>query len=204
MQSSCRTKLDVDGVISVKYADTNLKAVCFDCGDLARDDGAEYLVARLDVCGDGRLILIDGFVIIQKCCGGDDGVGEVALVKSEFTEGAEHTRAFDAAKRALCDFLAAGENGVIKRGGNDVTDMNVPCARYYLHGLRLADVELTYPHMVGVGMLFHGEHLARDDVFYLRTEIFKGLDLGARERHSLGKFLVAYIYFNKLIEPFSA
>ena len=96
----------------------------------------------------------------------------------------------------------------MQRGRNKIAGMDVPCAGNYLHRFCLTDVDLADPHMVGVGVLFHGENLADENIAYLGAHILIGLDLRAGESHSLGKLAVVYIAdgnaVNKLSEPFSA
>ncbi|CDB43859.1 unknown [Firmicutes bacterium CAG:240] len=96
----------------------------------------------------------------------------------------------------------------MQRGRNKIAGMDVPCAGNYLHRLCLTDVDQADPHMVGVGVLFHGEDLADENVIYFCSKILIGLDLRAGEGHSLGKLAVVYIAdgnaVNKLSEPFSA
>ena len=91
---------------------------------------------------------------------------------------------------------------------DEVAGMDVPRAGDYLNGLDLTDIYLADPHMVGIGVLFHGEDLADENVFDLRAHILICLDLRAGQGHSLGKLMVVNIAdgnaVNKLGEPFSA
>ena len=60
-------------------------------------------------------------------------------------------------------------------------------------------------HVVAVGVLFHGEDLARDHVFEALVQALDGLDLGAGERHFVVELLVGdVVEVNKFVEPISA
>ena len=164
------------------------------------------LVAGLDVGGNGGLILVDGVIVVQNGGRRDNGIGEVVLRRhAKLLERAEHTVGLDAAQRALFDLDAAGQMCAGKRSGNIVAHMDVPRAGDDLHRLLPADVELADPHVVAVGVLFHGEDLARDHVFEALVQTLDGLDLGAGERHFVVELLVGdVVEVNKFVEPISA
>ena len=52
-------------------------------------------------------------------------------------------------------------------GGHQVAHMDVPRPSDDLDGLFLAHIQLADPHVVGVGVLFHGQDLAHHHVFDL-------------------------------------
>ncbi len=167
---------------------------------------AEHLVTGLDVGGDGGLVGVEGLVVVQKGGGGDDGVGEVVLGgQAQLLERAEHTVGQHAAQLALFDLHAAGQHGLVQGHGHQIAHVDVPRAGDDLHRLLPADVELADPHVVAVGVLFHGEDLARDHVFEALVQSLDGLDLGAGERHFIVELLVGdVVEVNKFVEPISA
>ena len=145
-------------------------------------------------------------IVVQKRRGRDDRVGEVVLGgQAQLLERAEHTVGRHAAQLALFDLHAAGQHGLVQRRGHQIADVDVPRAGDDLHRLLPADVELADPHMVAVGVLFHGEDLARDHVFEALVQTLDGLDLGAGERHFVVELLVGdVVEVNKFVEPISA
>ena len=173
---------------------------------LRRRDRSEHLVTGLDVGGDGGLGGVDGMIVVQERRGRDDRVGEVVLGgQAQLLERAEHTVGRHAAQLALFDLHAAGQHGLVQRRGHQIADMDVPRAGDDLHRLLPADVELADPHVVAVGVLFHGEDLARDHVFEALVQTLDGLDLGAGERHFVVELLVGdVVEVNKFVEPISA
>ena len=176
-------------------------------GHLHRDDRAVDLVSGLDVGGDGGLFGVQGVIVAQDGRRGDHGVGEVVGVQLQLAQGAQHARGGNAAQLALGDLLAAGEDGVVLRHGDEIAGMDVPCAGDDLDGLRFAHVDLADPHVVGVGMTLHRQDFADDNVLDLRAQVGGALHLGAGEGHGLGE--VAVVHFvqgdvYKFSEPFSA
>ena len=173
---------------------------------LRRRDRSEHLVTGLDVGGDGGLGGVDGMIVVQKRRGRDDRVGEVVLGgQAQLLERAEHTVGRHAAQLTLFDLHAAGQHGLVQRRGHQIADVDVPRTGDDLHRLLPADVELADPHVVAVGVLFHGEDLARDHVFEALVQTLDGLDLGAGERHFVVELLVGdVVEVNKFVEPISA
>ena len=198
--------LDGVGVLTVIDLHVIGKAVALNAGDAPADHGTEHLVAGLDVGGNGGLILVERLVVVQKSRSGDRGVGVVVLgVETELGKPAHHAVGQHAAQLALFDFDAAGQHGLVQRRGNEVADVDVPRTGDDLNGLRLSDVELADPHMVGVGVALHGQDSADDDVFQFRVPALDGFDLGAGERHGVVEFLVGNVVkINVIVEPFSA
>ena len=174
--------------------------------DLARDDLAEDLVARLDVGGDRGLGGVDGVVVVQKGGGLDDGIGEVVRRDIQLLERAEHTLGRNASELAARDLHAARKQGVVQGRGDKIALVDVPRAGADLDGLAQTDVNLRDQHVVGVGVLFELEDFADLDVFDARTQVLGHLNLGAGDGHGLGKGSVVVpvkrqVY--ELIEPFS-
>ena len=117
-------------------------------------------------------------MIVSENCGSlYFGVGEVTLIKTQLIKSAEHTVGNFATELASGDFLAAGKRGIMECGGNEIAYMHIPCTGDYLNGLSLTCVNTANPHMVGIGVLFHGQDLTDNDVAYLCTEILVSLDL---------------------------
>ena len=170
---------------------------------LGGNNRAIDLVAGLDVSGDGGLRGVDGMIVVQKRRGRDDGIGEVMLRRhAKLLERAEHAVRLDAAQLALFDLDAAGQVCAGKRGGHIVAHMDVPRARDDLHGLRLTDVDLHDPHVVGVFMALHLENFADDHVLEVLVGTLDGLDLRAGERHLVVEFLIGDILeVNEFVEP---
>ena len=170
---------------------------------LRRHHGAVDLVAGLDVGGDGGLILVDGMIVVQDGRGRDNGIGEVVLRRhAELLERAEHTVRLDAAQRALFDLYTARQVRAVQRGRDMVANVDVPRARDDLHRLRLTDVDLQDPHMVGILVALHFEHLAHDHVLEVFVGALDGLDLRAGERHIVVELLIGDILeVNELVEP---
>ena len=80
--------------------------------------------------------------------------------------------------------------------------MDVPRAGDDLHRLRLTDVDLHDPHVVGVFMALHFENFADNHVFEVFVGPLDGLDLRAGERHLVIEFLIGDILeVNELVEP---
>ena len=89
-----------------------------------------------------------------------------------------------------------------KRSGNIVAHMDVPRAGDDLHRLRLTNVDLHDPHVVGVFMALHFENFADDHVLEVFVGPLDGLDLRAGERHLVIEFLIGDILeVNELVEP---
>ena len=174
--------------------------------DLSGDDLAEYLVAGLNVGGDGGLCRVDGVIVTENCGGGDDGIGEVMQRHAKLLERAEHTVGGHAAQLALGDLHIAGQQGVVQRDRDDIALMDVPRAGAYLYRLVLAHVYLGDEHMVRIGVF-----LDRDDAPGLHAvhglaEIIRDLDLGAGNRHGLAEGAVVIFFkaeIDELIQPFS-
>ena len=74
-----------------------------------------------------------------------------------------------------------------------------------LYGLLAADIHLTDPHVVGVGMADHGENLADDHVFDLSIHPLPGFHLLTEDGHGFNKFFIAYFaqIHEVFIQPFS-
>ena len=161
------------------------------------------LVAGLDVGGNGGLILVDGVIVVQNGGRRDNSIGEVVLRRhAKLLERAEHTVGLDAAQRALFDLDAAGQMCAGKRSGNIVAHMDVPRAGDDLHRLRLTNVDLHDPHVVGVFVALYFENFADDHVLEVFVGPLDGLDLRAGERHLVIEFLIGDILeVNELVEP---
>ena len=164
------------------------------------------LVAGLDVSGDGGLRGVDGMIVVQKRRGRDNGIGEVMLRRhAKLLERAEHAVRLDAAQFALFDLHAARQMRAVQRCGDIVADVDVPRARDDLHRLRLTDVDLQDPHMVGILVALHFEHLAHDHVLEVFVGALDGLDLRAGERHIVVELPIGDILeVNEFVEPISA
>ena len=145
-------------------------------------------------------------IVVQDGRWRDDSIGEVVLRRhAEFLERAEHTVGLDAAQLALFDLDAAGQMRAGKRGGYIVAHMDVPRAGDDLHGLRLPNVDLQDPHVVGIFVALHLEHLAHDHIPEFLVAALDRLDLRAGERHIVVELLVGDILeVNELVEPISA
>ena len=173
---------------------------------LRRDDLAEDSVSRLYIGGNGGLFGVERLIVAEYGGGLYLAVGEVVSGRVQLFERAEHTVGLDAAEFSAAYLHAAGEDGVMERGRDKVSDMDVPRAGAYLDRLALSHVDLSDQHMVGVGVLFYGEYPADADVFHLLAEILGDLHLGAGDGHGLGKDLIVVFVkgkVDKLVEPFS-
>ena len=142
-------------------------------------------------------------IVVQERRGRDDRVGEVMLGgQAQLLERAEHTVGRHAAQLALFDLHAARQMRAVQRCGDIVADVDVPRARDDLHRLRLTDVDLQDPHMVGILVALHFEHLAHDHVLEVFVGALDGLDLRAGERHLVVEFLIGDILeVNEFVEP---
>ena len=98
---------------------------------------------------------------------------------------------------------AAREQGAVQRRGNKVALVHILRAGHDLHGLTLADVHHAYPHMVGVLVPLHREHLAHDDILNVRVHPGDGLDLLTGDGHDLIVFAVGRLNIYKFLQPFS-
>ena len=86
---------------------------------------------------------------------------------------------------------------------DQISRVDIPGPGDDLEGRVLARVDLAHPHMVGIGVAFHGLDAAHHDVGDLRPQIGGALHLGAGEGHGLGELAVGCVYLNELIEPLS-
>ena len=124
----------------------------------------------------------------------------------QFLQRAEHAVGGHAAQLAFRDFHAAGQQGIVQGHGNQIPHVHVPGAGTDLNRLTLAHVDPGHKHVVGVGVLLHGQDLAHLHIFHLATEILCHLHLGAGDGHGLGKGLVvnfAQGQVHKFVQPFS-
>ena len=178
------------------------------------DDG----VAVRAVVGDlkihhGIIVADDGIDVVAGLPGvrlqDPDAVGEhagqVVLGQAQLGEGAQHAVGYLASELALGDVHAAGQPGIVQRGGHQVALVDVLRAGDDLHRLFLAHVHLADEHVVRVGMAHHGEHLAHHHVLDIRVHPLPGFHLLAENRQGLHKFLVGNIaqIHEIFIDPFS-
>ena len=125
--------------------------------------------------------------------------------QTQFLERADHAVGFLAAQHAGMDLDAAGQHGAIERDGHHVADLLVLRAGDDLDGSVPPHVHLTDPHVVGIRVAHHFNNSACDNVLNAVVQVFIRLNLGAGERHCLGKFPIAGCgAIHKLVEPFSA
>ena len=162
------------------------------------------LIPRFDVRRDGGLLRINGLVVVQQCGGGNGGIGEIPLVQTQLTEGAEHSVREDAPELAPLDLLPAGEDRLVKSHGHQVPLVDIPRAGDDLDGLVLPHIHPAYPHVVRVRVALHGRDPARCHVGDLCAQVLRPLHLGAGEGHGLGEILVIGVNGDELVEPFSA
>ena len=162
------------------------------------------LVPRLDVRGDRGLVLIQGVVVIQDGSGDDDAVGKIPLVQGKFLQGAEHAVGEDAPEFSLLNLYAAREGGLVEGHRYQIPYMDVPGAGDDLDRFLLAHVQLAYPHVVAVGVAFHGDDAAYHYIGNLRSQILGGLYLGPGEGHGFSKVFIIGINADELVEPLSA
>ena len=159
--------------------------------DLCGYNLAVDAIARLDVSADRGLFGVDGLVVAEDRGRLDDAVGEVVLGHVQLLERAEHPVRRDAAQLALRDRHAAGQARVVERRRHEIAHMDVPGAGADLYGFRLAHVELQHQHMVGIRVALDRQDTPHLHVFHAPAQILGGLDLRARDGHSLVKFTVA-------------
>ena len=194
------------GVAHVDGALIGLIGSGLDGVHLTSHDLAENLQAGGQLFRQGGLFALEHVIVAQDSGSLDDAVGEIALVQCQLGQGAQHPVGGHTAELALGDLHAAGQQALVLGHGHQVAHVDVPSAGADLDGLVLAHVHLGDPHVVAVGMVFHGQDFAHDDIFKLCGVIFKGLHLGTGEGHCLGKRFVmdgadGYIY--KLGQPFT-
>ena len=94
----------------------------------------------------------------------------------------------------------------MQRCGYKVAHVHIPGAGDDLHGLGFAHVKLADVHMVGIGVLLHGEHAPDLYVPDRGGEVLRDLHLGAGDGHRLVKVAVAYLaqrQIHELGQPFS-
>ena len=173
-------------------------------GDKSRFDRSEKLVARRNASRYRGLFRVNGLVVVEKRGRLYDGIGEIPLVQIQLAERAEHTVGEHTPQFAFLNFLAAGQKGFVQGHGDHVPLVDVPRAGDNLDRLLPAHVQLADPHVVGIGVAFHGLDAARHYVLYLCAQVLRDLHLGAGEGHGLGKILVIGVNGYKLAEPFPA
>ena len=166
-------------------------------GDLEFHDGIVASDDLVDVLTDGAAL------VVQDPDAVGIGLRAVVLGKTQLLIGAEHAVRLHAAKLALRDVNAAGQVGVMERGGNQIALMDVLRAGDDLKRLVFAHIDHADPHVVGVFVALHGKHLADDDVPDLRVHAGGGLDLLTGDGHGLVIFLIRGLNVNELTEPFS-
>ena len=169
------------------------------------NDLAVYLVSGFDVGGDGGLGRVYGVVVPQDGGGFYHGVGEIVGGDVQLLQGAEHAVGLHAPQLALGDLDAAGEQGVVESGRHQVPHVDVPGPGAYLNGLA-ADIYLAHQHMVGVGVLGHGDYASHFYVVYIPAQVLGDFHLGAGHGHGLGKapvIALAEAEVHVFIKPFS-
>ena len=170
------TRAEIDGQVILRIA-----------GGLDRQHlGAQGLavdfIARGQILGQGRLLILEAGVVVQDRGGLDDRVGGVVHVQLQFLERAQHAIGHLAAQLALGDLDAAGQGGLVLGDRDQIADVDVPRAGADLGDL-VAHVDLADPHMVGIGVADHFIDAADHDVFDLLAEVADLLDLGAGHGH---------------------
>ena len=166
---------------------------------LTGHDLAENLQARVQLFRQGGLFALEHVIVAQDSGSLDDAVGEITLVQCQLGQGAQHPVGGHAAELALGNLHAAGQQALVLGHGHQVAYMDVPSAGADLDGFLFAHVHLGDPHVVAVGMVFHGQDFAHHHILELSGVIFKGLHLGTGEGHCLGKLFVidgadGYVY----------
>ncbi len=117
--------------------------------------------------------------------------------------GAEHAHRGLSAERSCGDVDSAGEGGAVLGHGHQVALPDVLCAGDDLYRGGPADVHLTDPHVVGIGVTDQGENLAHHYVFDLGALHLGDLHLGAGECHGLGKVAVGGRDGGEFVQPFT-
>ena len=133
------------------------------------------------------------------------GVGEVVLGQAQLGEGAEHTVGQFPPELALGDVDTPGQPGVVQGHGHQIPFGDVLSTGDDLNRLFLAHVHLADPHMVGVGVADHGQHLAHHHVFHFSVHPLIGFHLLTENGQGFHKFLVGDLrkVYEIFIEPFS-
>ena len=101
-----------------------------------------------------------------------DGIGEVMLGGSKLLKGAEHTVRLYAAKGFCLNFNSAGQKRAVERGGNKISLTDILGAGADLNGT-IADIHLTDPHMVGIGVTFDGDNPADLHILHGQAEVIR-------------------------------
>ena len=128
-------------------------------------------------------------------------IGEVMRRQTQLAQRAEHAAAFHTAQFARADLLAAGHDGVVERDRHNVAGLEILCAGDDLERFA-AHVDLTHPQVVGIRVTFEREHLTDDYVAQSFTLGFVALDLGAGQRHDVGKFFIGCRNRHIGLQPF--
>ena len=165
--------------------------------DLKFDDRIVRTHDVVDVLADGAVLVVQNPDAVLVC------VRHIVLRQTQLLERAEHAAGLHAAELALRDMHAAGEPGIVLRHGHKVALVDVLRAGHDLDGLLRADVDHADPHVVGIFMPRHREHLADDDIFDLGVHARCCLNLLTGNRHDLVVFAVSRLNIYKLFEPVS-
>ena len=132
-----------------------------------------------------------------------DRVREVALLKPQLAERAEHALAELAAQLAGADLLAAGQRAAVERDGDEIADVDVLRAGDDLELALAADVDLADPHVVGVRVALHGDHTPDDNAGNFAAGDLPALYLGAGQGHRVAVFLIGGADGRIFPQPFS-
>ena len=113
-----------------------------------RRDRTENLLSGLDISRNRRFGRIQRLVVIEKGRCRHSGIGEVADVKIQLPERAEHPPGLYAAQVAAGDMDAAGQPGIVFGDGHQIARMDILRAGNDLYRLVRANIYLADPHMV--------------------------------------------------------
>ena len=163
----------------------------------------EHLVPGLDVCGDRGLVLVQRMVVVQQGGRGDGCIGKVPGIQAQLTEAAQHPVRLHTTELALFDLLAARQAGLVQGHRDQVAHMDVPGPGDDLDRLGLSNFDLADPHVVGVGVTFHGQDLSYHYIGDFPAQVVSQFHLRAGQGHGLGKIFIIGINGNKLAEPFA-
>ena len=160
---------------------------------------------RVIIADDGVDVITGLAILFQNPDAVLDGIGNVVEGQVQLLNGAEHAIGDLTPELALGNLDTAGETGIVKSGGNQVTLLHVLCAGDDLYRLFLAHIYLTDPHVVGVGVALNGQDLAYDNIADLSIQPFIGLDLLTGYGESFYIFFIGNVgqIHEFLMEPFS-
>ena len=127
--------------------------------------------------------------------------GIIPFFQAEFLTGTHHAVRRQATKFTTLDMNAIGQMRVVQCTGNQRTFKNVLCTGDDLDFLFSADIDLAYPELVCVGMVFHLHDTADDDIAHSCGKVDHLLDLESAHCHFIAKDLRRYVNINIAFQP---